>query len=326
MTELVARHTEGARVTMRGMFESATWPLRKLVWKLEEKLVWRLADLFRKRPAYRPAENEYIPAQTDLTLPEPAVKAPSPAVAAAAATAPPAAAGQTRGKLPSLPRLRTPGRDLSVALATVAIAVGGGIAIATIVGGSDDAASPMPPASGNAAAPQSQPSADGQVSAQPQTLQGAAPDFEATGQPGQATAADAAAPANRAQASPTAATNSKPSAIPPSVGGTASATNTARDFAGAFVLYEVGKSNAEVRRTFTQTATPTLAEALRDRPPRLPESVQVPTAKVQNVVLGAQTGRTAEASVALLRLGDLSELRLTLTRRAGEWRVSEVRG
>jgi hypothetical protein len=81
-----------------------------------------------------------------------------------------------------------------------------------------------------------------------------------------------------------------------------------------------------VRRTFTQTATSTLAKALRDRPPRLPESVQVPTAKVQNVVLGAQTGRTAEASVALLRLGDLSELRLTLTRRAGDWRVSEVRG
>jgi hypothetical protein len=81
-----------------------------------------------------------------------------------------------------------------------------------------------------------------------------------------------------------------------------------------------------VKRTIAHTATPALARALRERPPRLPASVRVPVAKVKNIVLGARHGRELGASVSLLRLGDLSELRLTLTRRHGAWAVSEVRG
>jgi len=322
MTELVARHTEGARVTMRGMLDSATWPVRKLFWKIEEKLVWRLADVFRRGPSYHPAESEYIPAQTDLTIPDPTFETRMPAPVPAASPAP--AAGEQKGiSLPSLPRLRTPSRDFGIALATIAVAVGAGIGIATFLG-NEEGSSPMPPASGNPAAAQSQPSVDNQVAAQNSTLQGVAPEFEPAAKAREGAAS--AAPAADAQASPTQGTNSKPSAIPPGVASNISAMNTARDFAGAFVLYEVGESNAKVRKTFTRTATPSLAKALADRPPRLPESVEVPTAKVQNVVLGTQTGRTMEASVALLRLGDLSELRLTLARRAGAWRVSEVRG
>ena len=106
----------------------------------------------------------------------------------------------------------------------------------------------------------------------------------------------------------------------------AAALRTAQNFAGAFVLYEVGKSNPKVRQTFGRTATPALAKALRDRPPRLPASAQVPTAKVQNVVLGAKSGKSLDASVSLLRLGALSELRLTLIQRHKAWVVSEVRG
>jgi hypothetical protein len=81
-----------------------------------------------------------------------------------------------------------------------------------------------------------------------------------------------------------------------------------------------------VKQTFARTATPALAKALKDRPPRLPGSVKVPKAKVQNIVLGPRTGRQIEASVSLLRLGALSELRLTLTQRHKTWAVSEVRG
>jgi hypothetical protein len=313
MTELVARHTEVARVTIRGMLESATWPLRKLWWKIEEKMVWRVADLFRRGPSIRPSESEYIPTQTELTIPEPAAARTTEAV-----PAPSPVPGSKARRIP-VPHVRLPGRDFAIALATIAVAVGGGIGIATLLG-KEDSGSSLPPASGNPAATQEKPSPDVQAAAQATTLQGAAPDFEAAadGKEGEAAAA--------AQASPTAATNAKPSAIPPGLASNMSAMDTARDFAGAFVLYEVGRSNAKVRKAFRLTATPALAKALADRPPRLPESVKVPTAKVQNVVLGTESGRTVEASVALLRLGDLSELRLTLTRRAGAWKVSEVRG
>jgi hypothetical protein len=36
---------------MREMFERFTWPLRKLAWKFEEKVIWRIADTFRRGSA-----------------------------------------------------------------------------------------------------------------------------------------------------------------------------------------------------------------------------------------------------------------------------------
>lgn len=313
MTELVARHTEVARVTMRGLFESATWPLRKLAWLIEEKVLWRVADSLRRRPTYSPSDSDsaYIPAQTDLTY------SPPPQTEALTAAAP---AARTE---PTFPRLRAPLRDLSIALATVVVAIGAGIGVATMLGDDDGTQQP----SASAHAPRSEAASEPRPDSGPATLQGVAPDFEGSSKSAESSAGAAA---TDTQASPLQGTNAKPSSIPPGVARNIAAMNSARDFAGAFVLYEVGESTAEVRKAFARTATPSLAKALQDRPPRLPDSVRVPTAKVQNVVLGTSIGgenaRQLEASVSLLRLGDISELRLTLSLRDGDWLVSEVRG
>jgi hypothetical protein len=97
------------------------------------------------------------------------------------------------------------------------------------------------------------------------------------------------------------------------------------DFAQAFVLYEVGKAD-DVAGEFERLATPALAASLKQSPPRLPSNMKVPEARVLNVVLGEPHEETIEASVSLVRLEAVSELRLTLTHSAKGWRVSEVRG
>jgi hypothetical protein len=106
------------------------------------------------------------------------------------------------------------------------------------------------------------------------------------------------------------------------------ATMVGRQFAGAFVLYETGRSDAKVRTTFAATATPQLSRSLLRRPPRLPANVEVPKAKVLNLVPGPQHGDTYTLSVSLLRLGVTSELRIDMQRdkKTGEWRVTDVLG
>jgi hypothetical protein len=295
---------------MREMFERFTWPLRKLAWKFEEKVIWRIADTFRRGSALprTPRSAAYE---------EPASSWPTPS---AEPSIEKTEVASRRRLSPLRIRLGAPVRDVSIVLATIAAAIGVGVAVAKVVGPSDSTDGNSVAASGPASAgvPQRQASAVAGP-AKSTTLQGVAPDFKAAQQSATTTSAEA-------QASPTAATNAKPSSIPPGVAENIIAIRTARDFAGAFVLYEVGESNAKVRKTFARTATPALARALQDRPPRLPNSVSVPTAKVQNVVLGARTGRHIDASVSLLRVGDLSELRLDLIKRQGSWAVSEVRG
>jgi hypothetical protein len=86
----------------------------------------------------------------------------------------------------------------------------------------------------------------------------------------------------------------------------------ARDFAGAFVLYETGRDTTAVKAVFHQTATPELAKALLQRPPRLPADVKVPEAKVLNIVAGPKHGGVYTLSVSLLRVGVTSELRLDM--------------
>jgi hypothetical protein len=343
MTELVARiNSNGAGMRMRGMFERATWPLRKLIWKIEEKVVWRVADALRG-----------VPSRPRVQMPEDTVEKAAVAEAATAAELPMTSAGwpapsatptespvglsgrSWRGRLSlpklSLPKLKgrigAPGRDVSIVLATIAVAIGVGIGVATLVGPSGETQGTSPPANA-AATPNPPTSPESETAGGPATLHGVAPDFKTSSS--SETAQSNASATTDAQASPatspTKDTNAKPSAIPPGVAENIAAMNTARDFAGAFVLYEVGETNAKVKKTFTRTATPSLARALRDRPPRLPDAVEVPTAKVQNVVLGTDKGRRVDASVSLLRLGDLSELRLTLIKRHGTWAVSEVRG
>jgi hypothetical protein len=134
-------------------------------------------------------------------------------------------------------------------------------------------------------------------------LQGAAPDFEV----GDAKVAAAAA----------AAPVALPSAPPAKV---------AFQFADAFVRYEIGKLDERTASGFAATATPPLAKSLSEEPPRLPAGTKVPEAKVLNVVLADRTPEQITASVSMVRLRTISEVRLTLQRTEDGWRVSGVLG
>jgi hypothetical protein len=104
------------------------------------------------------------------------------------------------------------------------------------------------------------------------------------------------------------------------------AMKVARRFADAFVFYEIGKRSAHARAVFGETATPQLAGALAERPPRLPEGAEVPKAKVVNLVPGPRHGKAYTVSASLLRVGLTSELRLEMKQQKGEWLVTDVRG
>lgn len=170
------------------------------------------------------------------------------------------------------------------------------------------------------------------------TLQGAAPVFEpiepspSEVDPARAivksTPAESSASTEAAQSSSAAASSS--SAKGPEVDGPPAgpeAITVARDFAGAFLLYETGETDSEVRKAFAETATPALARALLERPPRLPADADVPKAKVVNVVPAPSHGGVYPVSVSLLRVGLTSELRLDMEQQKGEgWRVTNVLG
>jgi hypothetical protein len=107
---------------------------------------------------------------------------------------------------------------------------------------------------------------------------------------------------------------------------TAKLAQVAWEFAQAFVAYEVGQSSKATRSAFASTAAKPLVKALKADPPRLPANGKVPEARVLNVVLGSGSKQQVTASVSLVRLRALSDLRLTLTRTEGEWRVAQVLG
>ncbi len=104
------------------------------------------------------------------------------------------------------------------------------------------------------------------------------------------------------------------------------AMKVARRFSDAFVFYEIGRRPGRAKAVFGETATPQLAEALAERPPRLPPDAKVPKAKVVNLVPGPRAGRAYTVSVSLLRVGLTSELRLELNKQKGQWLVTDVRG
>lgn len=221
------------------------------------------------------------------------------------------------------------------ALAAVALAAGAIVA----TGGSEEAA-PI------AAAPASSPVKAKTVKPTPEpaepTLQGAAPDF--TPEEGDAAKTNLADTDTVIASKPTDdKAESSAAAAPSSEGATASssvlakqkvqnpgpaAIEVARQFSGAFVLYETGQTDAKVRRTLTATAAPRLVRALLRRPPRLPENVKVPKAKVLNVVPGPRRGDTFTLSASLLRVGVTSELRIDVQREdeSGKWQVTDVLG
>jgi hypothetical protein len=102
---------------------------------------------------------------------------------------------------------------------------------------------------------------------------------------------------------------------------------TARRFAAAFVVYEVGGVDGKVRSEFRHTSTKQLSGALLHRPPRQPAAVKVPRAKVVNVVAGPSKDGVYPVSVSLLRVGATSELRLELEQGVGKkWQVTNVLG
>jgi hypothetical protein len=104
------------------------------------------------------------------------------------------------------------------------------------------------------------------------------------------------------------------------------AMKVARRFSEAFVFYEIGERPARAKTVFGETATPQLATALDERPPRQPAGVDVPKARVLNLVPGPRAGKAYTVSVSLLRVGLTSELRLELNRKHDAWVVTDVRG
>jgi hypothetical protein len=101
----------------------------------------------------------------------------------------------------------------------------------------------------------------------------------------------------------------------------------ARKFANAFLVYETGGDETTVREAFAATATPELTKALMRRPPRQPAGIEVPKAKVLNIVPAPSHGTIYPLSVSLLRVGVTSELRLELEQLKNEgWRVTNVLG
>jgi hypothetical protein len=104
------------------------------------------------------------------------------------------------------------------------------------------------------------------------------------------------------------------------------AMKVARRFSEAFVFYEIGERPARAKTVFGETATPQLASALGERPPRQPGETTVPKARVVNLVPGPRAGKAYTVSVSLLRVGLTSELRLELNRQKGQWLVTDVRG
>ncbi|HEU5105528.1 MAG TPA: hypothetical protein VFU11_06775 [Solirubrobacterales bacterium] len=236
-----------------------------------------------------------------------------------------------------------------------AAVAGGAVVLALAVGvggyslsssGDSDPAPAAPVAVTSAPAPEPAP-----VKAEPRpepepTLQGAAPVFKAPEGEDEATAsakptaseptasASSASTGNAAtdtiSSRPGATATARPSTATESVDGPPAgpaAIAVARKFADAFVVYETGAEKAEVRQAFKATAVPEVTKALLQRPPRQPAGVEVPKAKVVNVVPAPSHDEIYPVSVSLLRVGTTSELRLEMEQlKNKDWRVINVLG
>jgi hypothetical protein len=251
-------------MNIRVSAEDASWTIREAVWGVEERVLWRGADV--ARDVHWRAHRRVAPLQRLV---------------------------QTKLTWPLADALRDRSEGARAAIAASAAIVAMAAATTGAIKADHPAAQPGPPApiaSVVAATPQS---TDASV------LAGVTPQF----QPGHADV-PSAPPA-------------KPSAPPAQV---------SWQFAQAFVSYEVGQSGKGTAAAFEQTATKPLAKALANDPPRLPANGKVPKARVLNVVLGTATKDQITASVSLVRLRAISEIRLILTRAGDDWRVAQVLG
>ena len=276
---------------LKALFEIVRWPVERLVWALQRKVLWPLRDRFAT------------------------------------------ASGR--------------GRIAVTAGAAVAVAA---IAVLVVVFAGSSGSSGQPAAAAVAVAPASETKqAPAAKPAQPDpTLHGAAPVFkapattkkqdsaevdpaeaiESSTDPSSAAGASSAA-TDKISSDPAAATSSIEAETPAIPGRPAGpkAIAVARDFSRAFVVYETGGEESEVRDVFAATTTPQLAKALLKRPPRLPAKVKVPKAKVVNIVPGPSREGVYTLSVSLLRLDTTSELRLEMEQlKSKGWRVTNVLG
>ncbi len=247
--------------------------------------------------------------------------------------------------------LGTPARAMAAVAAVAVIAVG--VAAVLSIGGGSDSGEPV---SDQVAVAPEPPAVPGpkveRTKASEETLQGAAPVFKAskseqgakletarpiesapaTSDPSTATIGSGPGASSSSNPSPAAASNSAAASATQSAIGVdgppagPAAIAIAKDFAGAFIVYETGGEESKVRKAFAATATTELAKSLLKRPPRLPANVKVPKAKVVNVVAGPSHGGVYTVSVSLLRVGLTSELRLDMEKLKNEWRVTNVLG
>lgn len=245
-----------------------------------------------------------------------------------------------------VPALDRPG--VGPALGVAALLVAGAGAAALVLGSSSDRAgsAPQPLAAVQAPAPQPAPEP---AAAEPQgrRLRGVAPSFAPAPRKKRKAAPAAASRADgidrvegRRPEAPVSPAASETVSSSPAAGASRAAASTvhgppagpaalavARRFADAFVVYETGGDEERVRRVLERTATPELTRSLLRRPPRLPEGIEVPRAKVVNVVAAPSSGGIYPVSVALLRVGTTSELRLDMQKLKGQgWRVTNVLG
>ncbi|MET0558680.1 MAG: hypothetical protein ABW065_08425 [Solirubrobacterales bacterium] len=259
-------------------------------------------------------------------------------------------------------RAELAGAPARTALAAVLVVLAAGAGVAALIWAAPDRGGSRTTVAEVAAPVVQPPTEQAPVKPAAPTLHGAAPRFEADApsggvgvDAGAATAGDSApstgsptSPAGRAESSTGAADDTKISSEPGSTSGSDAAASgasararpargpvagpaavaVARRFAAAFVGYEVGQAeDPGVRNALEATTTPQLGEALLERPPRLPANVEVPQAKVLNVVPAPSREHVFPISVSLLRVGTTSELRLEMRKLKGKgWLVTNVLG
>lgn len=286
--------------------EDAGWSLREAAWNLEERLLWRGSDAARSRArnlfsrtgdlVIRFFIRARLAVRRQLNGRMPRLVAVSRKV-----SEPTVRLVETKLAWPIADRWHEHGliaRSGVVALVGAA-ALWAGITGSNLAAGGD-------PASTESATTAAQAVPLDLESSEPATLQGVAPEF--------APATEPAAPG----------TVPPPAAVPTGE----SPTAVAWRFSQAFVDYEIGRPGAKTGQVFAETAAPDLAKALSEDPPRLPHGTPVPEARVLNVVLAEETPKSVVASVSLLRVGSVSEVRLTLEFDPDEktWKVAEVLG
>jgi len=232
----------------------------------------------------------------------------------------------------------------AVAAVLAVLIIGAGVAATLLSSSGDPDSTPAAAEVAVAPAPAPEPAPAPVETAPEPTLQGAAPVFKPAKQSSPSSSSKVqpaekveSAPAEQSSDPATATIGSGPGASTSAAQSSsapvdgrpagAEAIAVARDFAGAFVLYETGGEEAAVRDAFAATATKELAKSLLRRPPRLPANVKVPKAKVVNVVAAPSHGKIYPVSVSLLRIGVTSELRLEMEQLKNDrWRVINVLG